>query len=124
VLRGGGGRANYDTVSISVTERRSSANPCLTSSSTAPPIPLRSTAALVMSDCVPDPGRQSLDRGLIVEISSGQPIPSLSKLRYGCSVTDPCIVGDTETMIRKEADTLKAVLPQRGKQSPDSHLEK
>ena len=38
-----------------------------------------------------------------------QPIPNdLSKLRYGCSVTDPCIDwSTTETMIRKEANILK-----------------
>jgi 3-deoxy-7-phosphoheptulonate synthase len=85
---------------------------------------------LVMSDCVHQirEGNQSIV-GLMIEsnIEGGnQPIPNdLSKLRYGCSVTDPCIDWlNTETMIRKEADTLRTVLPQRGKQPPDSHPEK
>jgi 3-deoxy-7-phosphoheptulonate synthase len=134
VLRGGGGRANYDTASISVTEK------ALINANFVPNIVVDCSHAnsfkdpyvqpLVMSDCVHQirEGNQSIV-GLMIEsnIEGGnQPIPNdLSKLRYGCSVTDPCIDWlNTETMIRKEADTLKAVLPQRGKQSPDSHLEK
>ena len=44
-----------------------------------------------------------------------QPIPDdLSKLKYGCSVTDPCIDwSTTETMIRKAGNILRDVLPQR-----------
>jgi 3-deoxy-7-phosphoheptulonate synthase len=134
VLRGGGGRANYDTVSISVTEK------ALINANFVPNIVVDCSHAnsfqdpyvqpLVMSDCVHQirEGNHSIV-GLMIEsnIEGGnQPIPNdLSKLRYGCSVTDPCIDWlNTETMIRKEADTLRTVLPQRGKQSPDSHLEK
>ena len=61
--------------------------------------------------------------GLMIEsnIEGGnQPIPDdLSKLKYGCSVTDPCIDwSTTETMIRKGRDILKDLLPQRGTASP------
>lgn len=77
--------------------------------------------ALVMSDCVHQirEGNQSIV-GLMVEsnIEGGnQPIPEdLSKLKYGCSVTDPCIDWPaTETIIRKARDVLKEILPQRGK---------
>jgi 3-deoxy-7-phosphoheptulonate synthase len=134
VLRGGGGRANYDTVSISVTEK------ALVNANFVPNIVVDCSHAnsfqdpyvqpLVMSDCVHQirEGNHSIV-GLMIEsnIEGGnQPIPNdLSKLRYGCSVTDPCIDWlNTETMIRKEADTLRTVLPQRGKQPPDSHPEK
>ena len=56
--------------------------------------------------------------GLMLEsnIESGnQPIPAdLSKLKYGCSVTDPCIDWpSTEAAIRKAHDQLKDVLPDR-----------
>jgi 3-deoxy-7-phosphoheptulonate synthase len=123
VLRGGGGRANYDTVSITITER------ALTEARFPPSIVVDCSHAnslkdpylqpLVMSDCVHQirEGNQSIV-GLMVEsnIEGGnQPIPEdLSKLRYGCSVTDPCIDWETtEGMIRKTADVLKDVLPQR-----------
>jgi len=45
-----------------------------------------------------------------------QPIPAdLSKLKYGCSVTDPCIDWPTtEEVIRKARGDLKEFLPQRG----------
>jgi 3-deoxy-7-phosphoheptulonate synthase len=131
VLRGGGGHANYDTVSISVTEK------VLINANFVPNIVVDCSHAnsfkdpyvqpLVMSDCVHQirEGNQSIV-GLMIEsnIEGGnQPIPNdLSKLRYGCSVTDPCIDWlNTETMIRTAADSLKEVLPRRGKQSPDSH---
>jgi 3-deoxy-7-phosphoheptulonate synthase len=44
-----------------------------------------------------------------------QPIPAdLSKLKYGCSVTDPCIDWlSTEAAIRKAREQLKNILPQR-----------
>jgi 3-deoxy-7-phosphoheptulonate synthase len=125
VLRGGGGRANYDSVSISVAEK------ALINADFVPNIVVDCSHAnsfkdpylqpLVISDCVHQirEGNQSIV-GLMIEsnIEGGnQPIPNdLSKLRYGCSVTDPCIDWlNTETMIRKEANNLKAVLPQRGK---------
>jgi 3-deoxy-7-phosphoheptulonate synthase len=124
VLRGGE-RPNYDTVSISITER------ALREAKFAPNIVVdcshsnsfkdHNMQALVMSDCVHQirEGNQSIV-GLMVEsnIEGGnQPIPEdLSKLKYGCSVTDPCIDWPTtDTIIRKARDILKDVLPQREK---------
>jgi 3-deoxy-7-phosphoheptulonate synthase len=123
VLRGGGGRANYDTVSISVTEKalidaKFAANivvDCSHANSFKDPY----LQPLVMSDCVHQirEGNQSIV-GLMIEsnIEGGnQPIPDdLSKLKYGCSVTDPCIDwSTTETMIRKAGNILRDILPQR-----------
>jgi 3-deoxy-7-phosphoheptulonate synthase len=74
---------------------------------------------LVMADCVHQirEGNQSIV-GLMVEsnIEGGnQPIPDdLSKLKYGCSVTDPCIDWPTtETTIRNARAVLKDILPRR-----------
>jgi 3-deoxy-7-phosphoheptulonate synthase len=73
-----------------------------------------------MSDCVHQirDGNRSII-GLMLEsnIEGGnQPIPDdLSKLRYGCSVTDPCIDWpSTESAILNACNLLKDVLP-RGK---------
>jgi len=128
VLRGGGGSANYDSVSIAMTEK------ALTAAKFAPNIVVDCSHAnsskdayvqpLVMADCVHQirEGNRSIV-GLMIEsnIEGGnQPIPDdLSKLKYGCSVTDPCIDwSTTETMIRKGRDILKDLLPQRGTASP------
>jgi 3-deoxy-7-phosphoheptulonate synthase len=128
VLRGGGGSANYDSVSIAMTEK------ALIDAKFAPNIVVDCSHAnslkdpyvqpLVMADCVHQirEGNRSIV-GLMIEsnIEGGnQPIPDdLSKLKYGCSVTDPCIDwSTTETMIRKGRDILKDVLPQRGTASP------
>jgi 3-deoxy-7-phosphoheptulonate synthase len=58
--------------------------------------------------------------GLMVEsfIEAGnQPIPAdLAQLRYGCSVTDPCVDwATTEEMLRTAAVALREVLPGRGR---------
>jgi 3-deoxy-7-phosphoheptulonate synthase len=123
VLRGGGGRANYDTVCISMTEKS------LLEAKFAPNIVVDCSHAnsfkdpylqpLVMSDCVHQirEGNQSIV-GMMIEsnIEGGnQPIPDdLSKLKYGCSVTDPCIDwSTTETMMRKARVALKDILRQR-----------
>jgi 3-deoxy-7-phosphoheptulonate synthase len=123
VLRGGGGRANYDTVCIAMTER------ALMEARFAPNIVVDCSHAnslkdtnlqpLVLSDCVHQirEGNQSIV-GMMIEsnIEGGnQPIPSdLSKLKYGCSVTDPCIDWPTtEAMIRKARSAVKDILPHR-----------
>jgi 3-deoxy-7-phosphoheptulonate synthase len=123
VLRGGGGRANYDTVCIAMTEK------ALMEARFAPNIVVDCSHAnslkdtnlqpLVLSDCVHQirEGNQSIV-GMMIEsnIEGGnQPIPSdLSKLKYGCSVTDPCIDWPTtEAMIRKARTALTEILPHR-----------
>lgn len=123
VLRGGDGRPNYDTVSVSLVEKAlakaglpelvvidcSHAN-CYKDPAIQP---------LVMSDCVHQvrEGNRSIV-GLMIEsnIEGGnQPIPhDLSQLTYGRSVTDPCVDWPTtEAMVRKAHEALRDVLPQR-----------
>ena len=123
VLRGGDGRSNFDTVSVCMVER------ALAKAKIAPNIVIDCSHAnslkdpalqpLVMSDCVHQirEGNQSIV-GLMIEsnIEGGnQPIPEdLSRLKYGCSVTDACVDWPTtETMIRKAREVLKDILPTR-----------
>jgi 3-deoxy-7-phosphoheptulonate synthase len=56
--------------------------------------------------------------GFMVEsflVAGNQPIPSdLSRLKYGCSVTDACLGWDTTAhMLRDAHQSLKNVLPRR-----------
>jgi 3-deoxy-7-phosphoheptulonate synthase len=74
---------------------------------------------LVFNDCVHQivEGNRSIV-GLMVESNleaGSQPIPDdLSKLRYGVSVTDPCVDWPTtEEMLRRAGDELGAVLATR-----------
>jgi 3-deoxy-7-phosphoheptulonate synthase len=128
VLRGGGGRPNYDTVSISITERalakaglpRNIVVDCSHANSYKD-VDLQ---PLVMSDCVHQvrEGNRSIV-GLMIESNleaGNQPIPDdLSQLKYGCSVTDPCVDWPTtEAMIRKARENLRDILPQRVSAQP------
>ncbi len=119
VLRGGGGRSNYDAVSIAVAERE------LESAGLPPNI---------VVDCShgnsnKDPGMQPLvAESLATQIQDGnasivglmleshlragsQAIPKdLAKLEYGVSITDPCIDWHTtERLLLKMHDVLSAV---------------
>jgi 3-deoxy-7-phosphoheptulonate synthase len=128
VLRGGGGRPNYDTVSISITER-ALAKAGLTRNivvdcSHANSYKDVELQPLVMSDCVHQvrEGNRSIV-GLMIESNleaGNQPIPDdLSQLKYGCSVTDPCVDWPTtEAMIRKARENLRDILPQRVSAQP------
>jgi 3-deoxy-7-phosphoheptulonate synthase len=123
VLRGGGGRPNYDTVSVAMTEQalakaKLPANivvDCSHSNSFKNP----DLQPLVMADVVNQVrfGNQSLI-GVMIEsnlVAGNQPIPpDLSQLTYGCSVTDACVDWETtEKMIRGAAASLRGVLPTR-----------
>lgn len=123
VLRGGDGRPNYDTVSVSIAEQAMAkaklpANivvDCSHANSSKKP----ELQPLVMADVVNQirGGNKSL-LGVMIEsnIEAGnQPIPAdLSQLKYGCSVTDGCVGWDTtEKMIRDAAVLLRDVLPDR-----------
>jgi 3-deoxy-7-phosphoheptulonate synthase len=123
VLRGGGGRPNFDTVSISLAEgalakaglRQNIVVDCSHANSWKRP----EMQPLVMRDVVHQirEGNRSIV-GLMVEsfIEAGnQPIPEdLAKLRYGCSVTDACIGWDTTVqMLRGAHEILREVLPGR-----------
>jgi 3-deoxy-7-phosphoheptulonate synthase len=117
VLRGGGGRPNYDSVSVALAEKAlgkaglpqnividcSHAN-CGKQAEFQP---------LVVADVLRQVvhGNRSIV-GLMLEsfIEAGnQPLgPDLSALRYGCSVTDPCLDwASTEKTLRDAAQVLR-----------------
>ena len=123
VLRGGGGRPNYDSVSISLAEQ------ALTKAGLASNLVVDCSHGnswknpklqpLVMKDVVNQvrEGNRSVV-GLMVEsfIEEGnQSIPkNLADLKYGCSVTDGCIGWDTTaTMVREAHATLLEVMSAR-----------
>jgi len=123
VLRGGGDRPNYDTVSVTMAEKALAAAKlpanvvvdCSHANSYKKP----ELQPLVMHDCVNQirAGNRSIV-GLMIEsfIEAGnQPIPDdLAKLRYGCSVTDACVDWPTtEKMIRDASAALTDALAQR-----------
>lgn len=120
VLRGGGDRPNYDTVSITLAENaiakaklpKNLVVDCSHANSYKKP----ELQPLVLRDCVNQirSGNQSIV-GFMVEsnIEAGnQSIPAdLSQLKYGCSVTDACIAWDTtEQAILEMHEALKDVL--------------
>lgn len=119
VLRGGGGRPNYDTVSIALAEQ-SLAKAGLPSNivvdcSHANSWKQPDYQPLVMRDVMHQirEGNGSVV-GLMIEShleAGNQPIPAdLSQLRYGCSVTDACVGWDTTAaMIRDGASLLREV---------------
>ena len=123
VLRGGGGRPNYDSVSISLAEQalakaklaQNLVVDCSHANSNKKP----EMQPLVLADVAQQivNGNRSIV-GVMLEsnIEAGnQPIPSdLSQLKYGCSVTDACIDwATTEAALRQMHQQLQAVLPKR-----------
>jgi 3-deoxy-7-phosphoheptulonate synthase len=123
VLRGGGGKPNYDSVSVALAEKELEA---------------AKVSKNIMVDCShansnKDPGLQPLVMenvtnqilegnksivGLMVEshINWGaQKIPAdLKELKYGVSITDACIDWPTtEAAVLKMAEKLRDVLPKR-----------
>jgi len=113
VLRGGDGRPNYDSVSVTIAEQalakaKLPANivvDCSHANSYKKP----ELQPLVMTDVINQivHGNKSLV-GVMVEsnIEAGnQKIPAdLSELKYGCSVTDACIDWDTTVTMLRAAD--------------------
>src|SRR5690606_18747362 len=123
VLRGGGGKPNYDSVSVALAEQALnkagvSTNimvDCSHANSNKDP----ALQTLVMENITNQilEGNQSIV-GLMVESNlrhGNQSIPAdLSQLEYGVSVTDGCIGwDDTENAIRHMAAKLRDVLPGR-----------
>lgn len=119
VLRGGGGRSNYDAVSIAVAERELAAASlpaaivvdCSHGNTNKDP----SLQPLVAENCVTQivDGNRSLV-GLMLEShlkAGSQPIPKdLSQLEYGVSITDPCIDWPTtEELLLRLHRTLQGV---------------
>lgn len=118
VLRGGGDRPNYDTVSVAMAQQ------ALIKAKLAPNIVVDCSHAnsykkpelqpLVMADVINQiaNGNQSIV-GVMIEsnlVAGNQPIPEdLSKLTYGCSVTDGCVDwSTTEQMLRDAAVRLRS----------------
>ena len=125
VLRGGGGRPNYDTVSVALAEaalaKAKLPHNIVVDCSHANSYKKPELQPLVMQDCINQicaqrkTGHRSIV-GLMIEsfIEAGnQPIPAdLAQLKYGCSVTDACVDWPTtEKMIRDADAALRAVLP-------------
>ncbi|KYC29243.1 3-deoxy-D-arabino-heptulosonate-7-phosphate synthase, tyrosine-repressible [Sterolibacterium denitrificans] len=125
VLRGGDGRPNYDSVSVSLGEQALAkaklAQNLVVDCSHANSYKKPEMQPLVLSDVAQQiaHGNRSIV-GLMIEsnIEAGnQPIPAdLSKLKYGCSVTDACIDWNTtESALHSMHQQLKSVLPGRSK---------
>ncbi|PTB94021.1 3-deoxy-7-phosphoheptulonate synthase [Marinobacter sp. B9-2] len=123
VLRGGGGKPNYDSVSVALCEqamdkaglRKSLMIDCSHANSSKDP----AIQPLVMQDVTHQilEGNTSI-QSLMVESNinwGNQSIPeNLADLKYGVSVTDACIDWPTtEKAIRDMRDKLKDVLPKR-----------
>jgi 3-deoxy-7-phosphoheptulonate synthase len=123
VLRGGGGKPNYDSVSIALCEKELKAADvpvniavdCSHGNSSKDP----ALQPLVVDNCVNQiiEGNTSIV-GLMLEsnINRGnQPIPEdHSKLKYGVSVTDACMDwATTEKLLRSAHDKLRDILPKR-----------
>jgi 3-deoxy-7-phosphoheptulonate synthase len=120
VLRGGGGRPNYDTVSVALAEaalaKAKLPQNIVVDCSHANSYKKPEMQPLVLTDVVRQvrEGNRSIV-GLMLEShleAGNQPIPAdLSTLRYGCSVTDACIDwATTENTIRKAHAMLRDVL--------------
>ncbi len=125
VLRGGGGRPNFDTVSISLAEqslkkaglRQAIVVDCSHANSWKKP----ELQPLVLRDVLHQirDGNRSVV-GVMVESfleAGNQPIPAdLRQLKYGCSVTDACVGWDTTVEMLRGADAaLREILPRRGR---------
>ncbi len=123
VLRGGGGKPNYDSVSVALCEqalekaklRPSIMVDCSHANSSKDP----GIQPLVIQDIAHQilEGNQSI-QGLMVESHlnwGNQSIPAnLDDLKYGVSVTDACIDWETtEKALRGMREKLKDVLPKR-----------
>ncbi|WP_153115648.1 3-deoxy-7-phosphoheptulonate synthase [Rhodocyclus tenuis] len=123
VLRGGDGRPNYDTVSVQI------AGDALAKAGLPVNIVVDCSHAnsykkpelqpMVLENVVNQIrlGNRSIVGAMIESnlVAGNQPIPEdLSKLAYGCSVTDACVGwDDTEQALRNAADLLRDVLPGR-----------
>lgn len=123
VLRGGGGKPNYDSVNVAICEQE------LEKSGLKKNIMIDCSHANSSKDAnlqplvMQDVANQILDGnksiiGLMVESNlnfGNQSIPSdLSQLKYGVSVTDACIDWETtEKSIRDMHEKLKDILPNR-----------
>jgi len=128
VLRGGGGRPNYDTVSVRIAEEALAAAKLpaniVVDCSHANARKDHNLQPLVFRDCAHQiiEGNRSIV-GLMLESNleaGNQAIPEdRSRLRYGVSVTDPCIDWrTTETLLRAGHAELQSALARRRAVTP------
>jgi 3-deoxy-7-phosphoheptulonate synthase len=123
VLRGGGGKPNYDSVNVALCEQALAKDglsgnimvDCSHANSSKDP----AIQPLVMDNIAQqiNEGNNSIV-GLMIESNinwGNQSIPqNLAELQYGVSVTDACIDWDTtETSMRQLASKLQPTLPKR-----------
>ncbi|MCG5535551.1 3-deoxy-7-phosphoheptulonate synthase [Ectothiorhodospira mobilis] len=119
VLRGGNGQPNYDTVSVALAEQalakaglaQNLVVDCSHANSSKKP----ELQPLVMKDVLHQirEGNRSVV-GLMIESfleAGNQPMAEdRARLRYGCSITDPCVDwATTEQMLRDGAEALRKV---------------
>lgn len=112
VLRGGGDRPNYDSVSVTIAEQALAKaklpSNIVVDCSHANSYKKPELQPLVMTDVINQiiNGNKSLV-GVMIEsniVGGNQPIPAdLSQLKYGCSVTDGCIDWDTTAKMLRDA---------------------
>jgi len=124
VLRGGGDRPNYDTVSVTLAEQALAkaglAGNIVVDCSHANSFKNPHLQPLVLKDCLNQilNGNRSLV-GLMVESfleEGSQPFPGDgSPLRYGCSITDACLGwAATEAMVRAARELMRGRIQGRG----------
>jgi 3-deoxy-7-phosphoheptulonate synthase len=129
VLRGGAERPNYDTVSVRLAEdalgRAKLAPNIVVDCSHANAMKDHRLQPLVFRDCLHQilEGNRSIV-GMMLESNleaGSQPIPEdRKKLRYGVSVTDPCIDwASTEELLRRAHEQLRPVLGRRLAVTPE-----
>jgi 3-deoxy-7-phosphoheptulonate synthase len=112
VLRGGGDRPNYDSVSVTIAEQALAKaklpSNIVVDCSHANSYKKPDLQPLVMTDVINQiiNGNKSLV-GVMIEsniVGGNQSIPAdLSQLKYGCSVTDGCIDWDTTVKMLRDA---------------------
>jgi 3-deoxy-7-phosphoheptulonate synthase len=123
VLRGGGGRPNYDTVSVRIAEdalgKAKLPVNIVVDCSHANAMKDHRLQPLVFRDClhqIVEGSRSIVGMMLESNLEAGnQPIPEdRTQLRYGVSVTDPCIDwATTEDLLRRAHELLRPILPGR-----------
>jgi len=125
VLRGGAGRPNYDTVSVSLAEQalakakmpQNIVIDCSHANSWKKP----EYQPLVMRDVIHQvrEGNKSIVGVMIesfIEAGNQAILADKSQMKYGCSVTDACVSWDTtEEMLMRAHEVLAPVIAQRGR---------
>ncbi len=125
VLRGGGGKPNYDSVNVSMCEKQLAdaglPQNLVVDCSHGNSMKDHRLQPLVLDNCVNQimEGNRSIV-GAMLESNlqeGNQPVPEdLSQLRYGVSVTDACIDwSTTERVLRDATGKLRDILPKRGR---------